>query len=279
VAQVSQHLIRIEKAMLPCLFKAFSTRAVRVGPCAGVALVTQLNVLQHKKHGLAYSTCENESFGVAMPGLGATPKTPEGATQLYDEWAKTYDITLKSWHYEAHTKTAELLEQLRGDSTAPFAVLDTGCGTGMSGEALRAVRGVGTLTGIDISPASLDYIRENKPGVYSKLAVADLEKLATTPLPFADDTFDAIVCVGVLSYVQNFAELYEEWIRVTRPGGLVIFTHRLWGKDDSKPAAEALQKQNLWTLVHESADSPYMPKNPDPEERAKRIKYIAFQLH
>jgi len=225
--------------------------------------------------------CSGGAIGASKSELGSTPKTPEGAVKLYDEWAPTYDATLASWGYEAPKKGAELLMKMRVQAAKKsYAVLDSGCGTGLSGEALRSEGFVDRLSGVDISPISLDWLRSHKPGVYDDLAVANLEDVATTPLPFAADSFDAIVCIGVLSYVKNFADVFKEWTRLTRPGGVVIFTHRLWyAGDGSMSAAETLQASGKWTLLYESDDSLYMPKNPDPIENVKVIRYFVFRIN
>jgi len=223
------------------------------------------------------------AFGTAKPELGSTPFTPEGAVKLYDEWAPTYDATYSSWGVETAEKAAELLEKMRMKATKSqnnYTVLDSGCGTGVNGEVLRSKGVVDWLSGVDISPASLDWIRRRKTGVYNNLVVANLEDVATKPLPFAADTFDAIVCTGVLAYVQNYADVFTEWVRLSHPGGVVIFTHFRWyAGDGSKSAAESLQASGKWHLLYESDDSPYMPNNPDPSERAKRIKYFVFQVN
>ena len=216
----------------------------------------------------------SEEYGIAKPELGAIAKTKEGAIELYDEWASSYDETLASWGYEAPQRTAKLLAGLLS-SKAEAHILDAGCGTGMSGEALQA-EGIKTVTGTDVSPASIALLKESKPGLYASLGVADLDG---EPLPFAQDAFDGVTCVGVLSYIQKYDHVYREWIRVTQAGGHVVFTHWNWDNGDgSKAAAEALEAAGRWKLVHESEPSPYMPKNPDESERAKRIKYIAFQV-
>merc|ERR1711998_409162 len=91
-----------------------------------------------------------------------------------------------------------------------------------------------------------------------------------------------VVCVGVLSCVQNFAQLFKEWIRVTKTGGFIIFTHRkdLWDIGDSKAktAANELELDGKWLKIHESKLGRYMPRNPDPAERAKRIRYIVYRV-
>ena len=135
-----------------------------------------------------------------------------------------YDESLLSWGYNAHTKSATLLASLLADQSCGGGsgaervldrVLDTGCGTGMSGEALQRA-GFAPSAGIDISAVSLEYIRRTKPGVYDGLEVVDLDALASKPLPFGSDSFCGVSCVGVLSYVHNFETLFTEWVRASR---------------------------------------------------------------
>ena len=113
---------------------------------------------------------------IAKPELGTTPKTAAGAIKLYDAWAGDYDETLRSWDYPAPRRTAALLQTHL--SAPDGAVLDAGCGTGLSGEALRAA-GFSGLIGTDVSAESLQVCA--RKGVYSRLEIANLEE----PLPFA----------------------------------------------------------------------------------------------
>ena len=113
---------------------------------------------------------------IAVPALGSTPKTAEGARQLYDEWAESYDHSLESWRYRLPQRVAEVLKSLGCDASS--RILDLGCGTGMSGAALRAA-GLGTaaagvLVGVDISQASLGMAEKRK--VYTELVLANLEE-------------------------------------------------------------------------------------------------------
>ena len=120
---------------------------------------------------------------------GAIAKTAEGAEELYDDWVGHYDASLKrfhlcehilkacyalyssslrsSWEYPAPSRVAEILLQEGLEKGNTARVLDLGCGTGMSGEALAEHGFEGPLTGVDISQLSLDYIETEKPGVYA----------------------------------------------------------------------------------------------------------------
>ena len=208
--------------------------------------------------------------------LNTTDKSAEGAAQLYDAWAATYDQTLRDWGYEAPAKIAELLADHRSGGNIPLCVpvLDCGCGTGLSSEALSA-NGFPTLYGVDVSQDSLDLC--GTKGLHEQLKPCEMD---TEPLPFPDDTFSAIACVGVLSYVQEFDHIFAEWCRATKAGGLCAFTTRTWDEDTHgiRTSAEALEESGRWRLRHKSDPSPYMPLNPLPEESAKRIRYLVFEV-
>jgi predicted TPR repeat methyltransferase len=72
--------------------------------------------------------------------------------KIYDDWAASYDKTLERWDYRAPAQAAELL---RAAIPAGSVLLDAGCGTGLTGLALRAAGFVGPIDGVDLSPASL----------------------------------------------------------------------------------------------------------------------------
>ncbi len=84
--------------------------------------------------------------------LTAGPTDPDEVRAFYDEWSHRYDDDLAGWDYRAPARIAGQLAA-HGDLSA--SVLDAGCGTGLSGRALRAAGFRGEITGIDLSEASL----------------------------------------------------------------------------------------------------------------------------
>merc|ERR1712216_931435 len=110
----------------------------------------------------------------------------------------------------------------------------------------------------DLSRASLGVCA--KKGLYEELLVANLECVDQL-LPFPQDHFSAVACVGVLSYVHAFNRLFQEWCRVTSPGGIVVFTHRqeLWDGDVDgvRRCAEALEREG-WAKQYISEPQEYM---------------------
>lgn len=215
--------------------------------------------------------------GIAVPALSDTPKNATGAKQLYDEWAATYDDALESWGYPAPTRVAEELARAGGGPAS--RVLDLGCGTGMSGAALRS-GSIGTEAGVigsDISQQSLDLALAK--GLYVDTVVANLDEA----LPWPESSFDAVSCVGVMSYVERFDVLFREIVRVLKPGGVFVATHRevLWDEDSRgcKTEAVALEHRGEWTIEHVGPPEPYMPNNPNPEEAKKKIRLLTFRKH
>jgi ubiquinone/menaquinone biosynthesis C-methylase UbiE len=104
-------------------------------------------------------------------------------------------------------------------------VLELGCGYGrvlatLTQDAAMAV-------GIDTSMASLKMAGHSLPG---NAALGLMEAVA---LSFADDCFDLVACVqnGISAFDVNQRQLISEAMRVTRPGGTVLFSsysERFW---------------------------------------------------
>merc|ERR1712151_905959 len=108
-------------------------------------------------------------------------------------------------------------------------VLDAGAGDGLSGKAITDL-GFKEVTGIDLSPELIKIAQNNN--IYKKAEVADLSK----PLKYKSDEFDAITVVGVMTYLEPDGCALDEFCRVVKPGGLVIFTHRTDKVDQWKAA-------------------------------------------
>jgi SAM-dependent methyltransferase len=47
---------------------------------------------------------------------------------------------------------------------------------------------------------------------------------ATTSLPFADESFDAITCIDAINHFPDRGAVLAEWRRVLKPGGRLLFT-------------------------------------------------------
>jgi predicted TPR repeat methyltransferase len=184
--------------------------------------------------------------------LNEGTSNPREVAERYDEWAQSYDDDLSSWSYQAPHVVADTV--VTRHSTAS-SVLDVGCGTGLVGRALRARGFAGQILGRDISKASLEIARRG--GAYDSLEQADLQQR----LPLEDDSVDAVVCVGVMTYLPDVAAVWREFARVARPGGLVVATQRedLWDPRHCQGVIDRLQNDGVWTPLEITGPAPYLP--------------------
>lgn len=140
----------------------------------------------------------------------ACPKAYVAA--LFDAYAEEFDEALAvRLGYKAPQLVAEALKGRR------FArALDLGCGTGLSGAALRPL--ADRLEGVDLSAGMIDKAREK--GVYDALACAAIaDRLAQD-----DGPFDLIAAVDVFAYLGDLAPTMGAISRRLSPGGECAFT-------------------------------------------------------
>src|SRR5215831_16767439 len=98
-------------------------------------------------------------------------------------------------------------------------VLDVGCGRGaVTREIARRVGSRGRAVGLDPSPALLAVARElaGEAGLGDRIEFREGNALRLT---FPDGSFDAVVCVTVLSHVPSGEAAIPELVRVLRSGG------------------------------------------------------------
>ncbi len=99
-------------------------------------------------------------------------KSVDETERFYDDWADSYEQTHLDMGYLAPKRCAEALAHFAGDKSAP--VLDIGCGTGLSGIALRQA-GFTNIIGTDLSTGMLAKAGQHA-GVYTQLIQADLSQ-------------------------------------------------------------------------------------------------------
>jgi predicted TPR repeat methyltransferase len=169
----------------------------------------------------------------------------------YDKWAQGYDDDLAAWSYQAPQVVADIVVSRRPEAGS---VLDVGCGTGLVGRALRARGLAGQIRGLDISQASLELAE--RCGAYDSVEQADLQQR----LPLGDDSVDALVCVGVMTYLPDVEALWRELARVVRPSGLVVATQRedLWHARECQAVVDRLEHEGVWT-PEVTGPAPYLP--------------------
>ncbi|PLL13652.1 3-demethylubiquinone-9 3-O-methyltransferase [Tabrizicola sp. TH137] len=98
------------------------------------------------------------------------------------------------------------------------AVLDLGCAGGFMAEAM-ARRGA-EVTGIDPAEGAIAAARAHAAS--EGLAIR-YDTGVGEALPYADASFDTVVCVDVLEHVADLPKVLAEVARVLKPGGLFLF--------------------------------------------------------
>lgn len=178
------------------------------------------------------------------PGTEKRGETAEHKERAREQWSKDPAGAIYGREYELGTREFfDAVERHRYQEYAPWMaelmgfndfagarLLEIGCGMGT--DLLQFARGGARVTGIDLTPRSIEISRRHLT-VYGKegdFANADCESL-----PFADKSFDVVYSNGVLHHTPNTAEAVCEIHRVLRPGGLarVMLYHRgsvaFWG--------------------------------------------------
>jgi SAM-dependent methyltransferase len=136
------------------------------------------------------------------------------------------EVEQTHWWYGA---TRALLQQLLAPELVPGGrFLDVGAGTGATGSWLADH---GTLVAADFEGEALRLAADLHP---TQLPVA----ADARQLPFADASFDAVLCVTMLCHrsIERPVDVVAEFARVVRPGGVVCLwepgVRRLWRAHD-----------------------------------------------
>ncbi len=128
----------------------------------------------------------------------------------YDELAEVY-----ADERSEDGRALAILERFLDTLADPKRVLDAGCGQGTP--VLERLGRETEAVGVDFSREQLALAREAVPD--AGLVGADM-----TRLPFADDSFDAVVAYYSLIHVplDEHPTVLEEFARVLRPGGRAL---------------------------------------------------------
>lgn len=128
----------------------------------------------------------------------------------------------ESWFYDTMSagSVAQMVRpfvDVVGAESANGPLLDVGCGGGHFLRAIAEAYPSASLHGADYSEAQAGRARARLApfGDRAQIQTAPAEKL-----PFADNTFAAVVSIGSIKHWQNQSSGVSEMVRVLRPGGL-----------------------------------------------------------
>ena len=137
-------------------------------------------------------------------------------------------------------------------------VLEVACGTGIVSERLAArLAGRGTLVATDLNEPMLAHARSARAG----LANVEWRQADATSLPFADRSFDAVVCQFGLMFFPDKGAGVRQAFRVLKPGGRYLFN--LW---------DAIERNEVTKIAHETTAG-FFPGDPP------QFYTVPFSMH
>lgn len=148
------------------------------------------------------------------------PRSVAETRALYADWAGSYDDDITAMSYATPDRIAQALFAQDPDLTAP--ILDFGCGTGLSGLALKNV-GFQTIDGTDISPQMLTLAKPKtfkSTPVYRKLWLGNAGEMTVQP-----GDYSIIVATGVVSLGAAPPEVLDSLMGALATGGLLAFSY------------------------------------------------------
>ena len=140
---------------------------------------------------------------------------PDAATrEFFDDMASRYDSDLVDVGWDP----VECVERWPLAVPAGASVLDAGCGTGL---VLEHLAGAGRkLAGFDLSPSMIRQARRKRKLRSARLVVGS----ASGEWPYPNESFDTVICLAMLEFVERLDTALEELTRVLKVGGTALFS-------------------------------------------------------
>ena len=179
----------------------------------------------------------------------------------YDEWASEYDAdVIDDFGYFGPQRGADIFERFVPTSAR---VLDAGAGTGLVGAVLKE-KGYGTIVAMDLSNGMLEEAK--KTGAYQGF---DQMVLGET-LGYETASFDSTISIGTFSLGHAPASGLDELVRVTKPGGHIVYSVRadVYVENGFQAKHEELVAAGKITIVDGTEPEHLLPKGePELEHR------------
>ena len=136
-------------------------------------------------------------------------------TQLFDKWPEAYDrwFTTPIGSLVKKYETQLILDQLKPKPGE--IILDAGCGTGVF--TIDILLSGSQVVGLDISLPMLIRAVKKLKGLPFQMILADILNL-----PFPGNSFDKVISVTALEFIEDAKGAVEELFRVTQKGGSIV---------------------------------------------------------
>ncbi len=163
--------------------------------------------------------------GERFPVIKGIPRfvDPDNYAGAFGLQWKSFAKTQLDSHNGAHISQERLercmgftIEELKGKN-----VLEVGCGAGRFTELL--LKGGAHAHAVDLSTA-VEVNRENM-GEEENYRVAQANVYR---LPFPPESFDAVLCLGVIQHTPSSEKTIQALWKMVKPGGLMVIDHYKW---------------------------------------------------
>jgi ubiquinone/menaquinone biosynthesis C-methylase UbiE len=198
-----------------------------------------------KSHGLGASLVKLAGLMPAEEMKAFQPTPPTGDTSynqvaaLYDQAFADIKVRKDEWEWlNSHLS-----------ATSDLSVLDIGCGNGALLHEFSARIKCGA--GVDESEAILEKARQRNAG----RANLEFAKISSPSLPFADETFDAVISLMSFRYL-DWDPLLKEIKRVMKPGGKFLIVDMVTVPVKPKEYPRLL-KDKFRTILRQKANATF----------------------
>ena len=144
-----------------------------------------------------------------------TARDAASTRTLYDAWSKSYEAEVAENGYATPGRCAAALKSFTANMSAP--VLDFGCGTGLSGLAMK-LAGFEVIDGLDLSSEML--AQAETKGIYRTTRLVE----AGAPLAHRPGDYAAIAAIGVIGAGAAPINVLHALMKGLGKGGLLVLS-------------------------------------------------------
>lgn len=137
----------------------------------------------------------------ALSGKTTDCAPTEYVTHLFDNFSKRFDKHSEGLGYNVPMVLRKMLDGVVGMDFIFQNAIDLGCGTGISGKAIRSA--TKQMSGVDLSSSMVEEA-ENK-AIYDKLLVDSVESFLTK----TREQYDLFICTDVFVYIGDLTTVFN----------------------------------------------------------------------